>query len=724
MKRFLSALLLLAAAALPAQTKFQLFTRVEATPGAAVGDTYYTSNTSGLILRLAIGSSGQAHLVSGGIPAWGTLGFAGGGTGATSFTAGSIPFSTGSVFSQDNSHLFWDATNKRLGIGVAMAADPTASLNVRFNGSGFTPGPVALFENTVGDSELWVKGPSTQNTQVTLTSGRDWVMLNQRSGKNPPNGFTICDGTAEPPCETTGLRFSIDSSGNIFTQVGSLNFGVAPGTATSTTAGHAGFGGLVAIAGEDVQMHDFCLNGATSGSACYGLAATGGDGTRYNLPITAPSGGSTFLSCGVPSSSISTCTFTVPSGAIGGTTSATFIPYSSGANTLSDSTLSWNNTSKLLTSGIGGITFKGSSSGGPTLVSPATGGAVTFTLPSADGSAGYLLKTDGSANLSFVNPAIAGGGNFTSTGALGSEPASPTAGDLYFPNNGYAIERNTNGASSGWGPSFGPVFPFTLPPTLVSTKTTTLSANINNAVTSLTFTVGTGWPAVPFLMQIGTEVFTVTALNTGTGVATVTRGYNSTSAASHTAGDTITQLNWIWINQGATATATQHQQGFTINGGTSSATQNPRILARLIGSNTAFVIGFLPTLNTASGNCTVGLIFRESGTGKIARYKIAYTSGNVISGTVGNDPNLTTFGANTTSSIFVSQPIAWIKGALVSTNMVYSYSSDLQNWVDHTTIAKTSQFTTAPDQWGVYDDPQTASANKCFINLLHVTETP
>lgn len=806
MKRLLSLALLFVASIASAQ-QINLFQRVRA-PGAA-GDVYCTTNTAGTISAIIKGTTGQAFVQGTTCGAWGTLGVIGGGTGRTSYTAGSVIYADGTVLQQDNVHFFWDATNKRLGVGPSMASDPSAPLNVRFSGSGFTPGPAGLFENLVGDAELWVKGPSTQNVQVTLSSGRDWALLNMRSGIAPANGFTICDGTAEPTCETTGLRFAIDSSGNIFHQLGATVFGAPPGTSLRANSRLWVSGGAVAIGGtaganvlaslEIDQVYGgngritqlrpegasldglnilastdsgsaaqwwswgptagnvwrlqpnatsfsgntglnidvngktsvnaavnssydfysptqatkaFTLLGATSGSVGFKVASTGGDGTVYQWPAAAP-GSSQCVAFGAPSSGVSSGSFVSCSGG-GGTLE---IKENDGTPDVSGVVTVHVTNGKLTDNGSGDISLD-------------LTGTTYVPCVSAGGSHASGLVPDPGATLhsppwimgedcAFHNPATAGGGSTTSFGVGASRPSPSQSGNAYYPTDGYGVDIDTGTAFRTWGP----LYPFTFPPTLVSTKTTTLSANINNAVTSLTFTVGTGWPALPFLMQIGTEVFTVTALNTGTGVATVTRGYNGTSAASHTAGDTMTQLNWIWVNQGATATATQHNQGFTINGGTSSSSQNPRALMRLIGSNTSFTIAFVPTLNTSSGNCTVGLMFRESSTGKIARYKLGYTSGNILSGTVGNDSSLTVFGTNTTSSIYSTNP-AFVKGALVSTNMVYSYSSDLQNWVDHTTIAKTSQFTTAPDQWGVYDDPQVTTANKCFINVLSVVEAP
>lgn len=73
--------------------------------------------------NLTISSSNNTHLLG-----WqGLLPLSRGGTGVGSFTSGSILFSNGTTFAQDNSNLFWDDTNNRLGIGTSM---PTDTLNV------------------------------------------------------------------------------------------------------------------------------------------------------------------------------------------------------------------------------------------------------------------------------------------------------------------------------------------------------------------------------------------------------------------------------------------------------------------------------------------------------------------------------------------------------------------------------------------------------------------
>lgn len=58
------------------------------------GDLPYASGASA-ISKLAIGTTGQALTVSGGLPAWGTLPVAGGGLGLTTVAAGELPYGSG-----------------------------------------------------------------------------------------------------------------------------------------------------------------------------------------------------------------------------------------------------------------------------------------------------------------------------------------------------------------------------------------------------------------------------------------------------------------------------------------------------------------------------------------------------------------------------------------------------------------------------------------------------
>lgn len=62
----------------------------------------------------------------------GTLPIANGGTGATSFTTGSVLFAGASAILQDNSNLFWDDGSNRLGIGTAT---PDSTLEVEAAGT-------------------------------------------------------------------------------------------------------------------------------------------------------------------------------------------------------------------------------------------------------------------------------------------------------------------------------------------------------------------------------------------------------------------------------------------------------------------------------------------------------------------------------------------------------------------------------------------------------------
>jgi hypothetical protein len=88
----------------------------------ATGDIWYR-NSSGNFTRLAIGTTAQTLHVVGGLPAWRDTAAAAGiaiGNTITSATQGSVLFAGASgVLAQANSGLFYDASNVRLGLGLA-----------------------------------------------------------------------------------------------------------------------------------------------------------------------------------------------------------------------------------------------------------------------------------------------------------------------------------------------------------------------------------------------------------------------------------------------------------------------------------------------------------------------------------------------------------------------------------------------------------------------------
>lgn len=119
--------------------------------------------------NVTISSSGNTHTFG-----WaGQLPISRGGTGASSFTNGSIPFISNGIFSQNNSKFFWDNVNNRLGIGIS---SPTQTLEV--NGS------VAIANTTnnyAGDHDIFFGGGQTNTGHIY--------------GLNAPNG-SLMDGSS------------------------------------------------------------------------------------------------------------------------------------------------------------------------------------------------------------------------------------------------------------------------------------------------------------------------------------------------------------------------------------------------------------------------------------------------------------------------------------------------------------------------------------------------
>jgi hypothetical protein len=104
---------------------------------------------------------------------------------------------------------------------------------------------------------------------------------------------------------------------------------------------------------------------------------------------------------------------------------------------------------------MGTLTFQATAGGSVNLLGPNISGTVNLTLPSADGTSGQPLQTNGSGTLSFANLAIANGG----TGAT-----SFTANQIHYGSfsqsanltfNGTTLTANTLNLTNALGTAYG-----------------------------------------------------------------------------------------------------------------------------------------------------------------------------------------------------------------------------------------------------------------------------
>lgn len=221
----------------------------------AVGDLLY-ANTTTTLAKLPDVATGNA-LISGGVstaPSWGkigltthvsgTLGVTNGGTGtATAFTAGSVVFAGASgVYSQDNSNLFFDDTNNRLGVATNT---PASVFEVQATATGTTPNAVKTYTSYVQNGAVGTNAGELAGWAVrygTISSTPIWFgakfLLN---GINAASDFTVW---TSPDGDVTNLveRLNVAAAGDVTVKTGNLvigtsgkgiDFSATPGTGTS-----------------------------------------------------------------------------------------------------------------------------------------------------------------------------------------------------------------------------------------------------------------------------------------------------------------------------------------------------------------------------------------------------------------------------------------------------------------------------------------------------------
>ena len=359
------------------------------------GTTYYVNSAGqGLLNTLGVGTASQFAVNASGVVTAGTwngstIGVTYGGTGTnTQFTQGSIVFAgAAGVYSQDNSNLFWDNTNKRLGIGVAT---PTAKLSIA------TTGSENLFNISASGSDL-VNISTAQATFNLPTSfaatgdvslGNDLIFTNQTSSSIKTNApLTIETGEL---FESNDITLRTFNSGGLVLDT--------PGGITS--------------------MQAQTWNLATSTSAlniASGLLNIDTTNSRIGIGTTTPAA---LLSVGTTSQ------FQVTSaGAVTavGVNSGTGLIQGTGGLTITGAAISLNASSNFATSintgtSTGTITLGGGSS-------PLVIDSTNFDVTSAGALSGITGYTQASGNFS-----ISGAGTFgTGTGAISLNGATTIA---------------------------------------------------------------------------------------------------------------------------------------------------------------------------------------------------------------------------------------------------------------------------------------------------------
>lgn len=191
--------------------------------GVSTQDQTFTDDSN-----VTMTPSGSAHVVG-----WqGQLPVSRGGTGASSFTAGSLLFSNGTSILEDNANLFWDNANNRLRLGVeagtgiiqgsdATTANTTGGAIQLISGNGLGTGLGGALNFAAGGG-----GATGNGGELNIDSGA--------SGATSGNGGNISVTAGSSQTNGDGGRVDIQAGGGGETSGNGGDIDLLPGIAEGT----------------------------------------------------------------------------------------------------------------------------------------------------------------------------------------------------------------------------------------------------------------------------------------------------------------------------------------------------------------------------------------------------------------------------------------------------------------------------------------------------------
>lgn len=170
-----------------------------------------------------------------------------------------------------------------------------------------------------------------------------------------------------------------------------------------------------------------------------------------------------------------------------------------------------------------------------------------------------------------------------------------------------------------------------------------------------------------------------------------------------------------WVNQG-TATFTTSAPVLYLEGPNGGNGVNLRGLVRSLPATPFTVIAAVRLLAFGgnTNNTKGGLILRESGTGKLVSFGIG-AAGAVTTDAYASATSTSSIASQVSSML--NGAIEWLKIADNGTNRVLSFSHDGIQWMQFDSRTRSSNFTTAPDQIGIFIDPWNGYGN-CGIQII------
>jgi len=349
----------------------------------------------------------------------------------------------------DNSGTWGQLTNVNLqDIDYAISGVAAITLTGNTTLAFTTNSSSTTYSTEAGRAKILVLSGSLSATTVTITVPniqKDYVIIN-----NSGATATISSGGSTTVSIATATKAYVYSNGS-----SSINFGLAQATNPGGSDTYVQYNSSGAFAGSS----NLTFNGTTLGiqtATALNLTVTSltvTNATTTSLAFTTATGGTaTLTTANITTANVTTANVTslVYVNATGTTENIANL------NVITNGTLKIYNTANTQYTGL--------------KVAAAAATTATFTLPSTDGTANQVMKTDGSGNLSFAT--VSGGAawqavqstsfsatvkygyfvNTTSVAITCTLPASPTIGDFIsfidyngtFQTNNFTVSRNGN----------------------------------------------------------------------------------------------------------------------------------------------------------------------------------------------------------------------------------------------------------------------------------------